>query len=118
MSTSRLEAHRALADTIRAAGINAVYARPVSPVEAPNPHVAVILQNDSETEYNFAIYVVTNASLPSMATAYEAHMDLVERVDDALRGSSYGPPVGGDASRQDLDAFVYTFQIEFPRNDF
>lgn len=117
--TTRREAVQQIADDLRAEGITAaVFDRPPSATEAPNPHVAVMLTSDDPTEFNITVYVVTAASLPSAADAYYQHLELVQQVDEALDAAGYGPPTGTDQARSDLDAYVYQFNVEFPRDDF
>lgn len=117
--TTRAQAVTAVADDLRREGITcAIFDRPPSATEAPNPHVAVMLTSDDPTEFNMTVYVVTQASLPSAQTAYRDHLELVQQVDEALDAAGYGPPSGSYAARQDLDAYVYQFDIQFPRDDF
>lgn len=117
--TTRAQAVTAVADDLRREGITcAIFDRPPSATEAPNPHVAVMLTSDDPTEFNMTVYVVTQASLPSAQTAYQDHLALVQQVDEALDAAGYGPPSGSYAARQDLDAYVYQFDIQFPRDDF
>jgi len=77
-----------------------------------------MLTSDDPTEFNIVIYVVTQASLPSAEAAYRDHLDLVQQVDEALDAAGYGPPQGSYDSRPDLDAYIYSFAVQFPRDDF
>jgi hypothetical protein len=117
--TTRQEAVAQVALDLRREGITAtVFDRPPSATEAPNPHVAVMLTSDDPTEFNMTVYVVTQASLPSAEAAYRDHLTLVQQVDEALDAAGYGPPSGNYSARSDLDAYVYQFDIQFPRDDF
>lgn len=117
--TTRAEAAEILAADLINEGVGAtVYAHPPAPTQAQMPHVAVLYQGSTDTEFEFEIHVLMNASQPTARQAYSTFLDLVQRVDEALDASGWGPPGDSAQYASQIDAWATVFRIRFPRDDF
>jgi hypothetical protein len=117
--TSRAEAAETIASDIINEGVGAVvYSFPPAPQQAQMPHVAIVYTGATDTEFQFEVHVVVAASQPTVRQAYATFLDLVQRVDEALDASGWGPPGDSANWQSTMDAWIATYRIDFPRDDF
>ena len=117
--TTRAEAAETIAADLINESVGAtVYSHPPAPHLAQMPHVAVVYNGSTDTEFLFEVHVLMNASQPTARQAYATFLDLVQRVDEALDASGWGPPGDSPQWASNIDAWATVFRIQYPRDDF
>lgn len=117
--TTRAEAAEEIATDIINESVGAtVYAFPPAPQQAQMPHVAIVYDGATDTEFQFEVHVVMSAGQPTVRQAHATFLELVQKVDEALDSAGWGPPGDSATWVSTIDAWVASFRINYPRDDF